>query len=299
MSRVPRITVAIPFFDEEPWLAAAIRAVLAQTMRDFELLLVDDGSRDRSLEIARSFADPRIVVVSDGQRRHLPARLNEIARRARAPLVARMDADDVVHPERLARQLALLDSGPHLDAVGTWLGLIGADGEVFGVVESVRLPAPPSTALERALLPHASLLARRSWLLEHPYDETLTRAEDRDLWCRTVASARLAAVPLPLYVVRITARDERFIEDYVEAQRQNRTLYRRYGPSLVGWPRTARLSLESLAKASVMRLATAIGSADRLVRRRGRSPTSEERRWIDEALASGRGEPHPQGDQRA
>src|SRR5690606_2619050 len=101
----PAITVAIPFHDEQEHLASAVRSVLRQTCKDFELLLVDDGSRDASLSIARSFSDPRVAVVSDGRSRGLPARLNEIARRASADLVARMDADDVIHPTRLEKQV--------------------------------------------------------------------------------------------------------------------------------------------------------------------------------------------------
>jgi glycosyltransferase involved in cell wall biosynthesis len=132
----PRVTVGIPFFDEQDFLGAAIRSVLAQTTDDFELLLVDDGSTDRSLEIARSVADPRVVVRSDGLRKHLPARLNEIARAARGELVLRRDADDVSHPERLAR----FDAVPRCDGVGTWAALIDDAEEPFAVVEIRRSP---------------------------------------------------------------------------------------------------------------------------------------------------------------
>src|SRR4051794_20441310 len=107
---MPRVTIGIPFHDEERFLEQAITSVLRQSFADFELLLIDDGSTDRSLEIARSFDDPRIEVTADGRRRFLAARLNEITRRARGELIARMDGDDVAHPERLSRQLALLDA---------------------------------------------------------------------------------------------------------------------------------------------------------------------------------------------
>jgi glycosyltransferase involved in cell wall biosynthesis len=281
---VPRITVGIPFFDEERYLGDAIRSVLAQTASDLEVLLVDDGSTDSSLAIARSFDDPRVTVISVGARRHLPARLNEIARRARANLVARMDADDVAHPRRLERQLALLDEQPTCDAVGTWVALIDEGAVLLAVVEASPQPASPRVALERGLIAHATMLARRSWLRANPYDETLTRAEDRDLWCRTVRASRFDVVPAPLYVVRIDHRDRSFIERYVESQRQNRALFLRHGPAAVGIARTAQLWTASHLKGVVMRAMVAAGRTEKLLRRRGRTPTDTERTLILEAL---------------
>jgi glycosyltransferase involved in cell wall biosynthesis len=284
---VPRITVGIPFCNEERHLAAAIRSVLAQTVTDLEVLLVDDGSTDGSLGIARSFEDARVVVLSDGKRRHLPARLNEIAMRARAPFVARMDADDIAHPRRLAAELDMFDRDPSCHAVGTWAALVDQREAVLAVVEVSPEPASPRLALERGLLAHATMLARRSWLLANPYDETLTRAEDRDLWCRTVRTSRFGIVRAPLYVVRIEHGEQSFLPDYCESQRQNRILYLRHGPGSVGVARTARLWAASHLKAAVMSAAVSVGLVERLVRARGRIPTDAERLLIREALQVG------------
>jgi glycosyltransferase involved in cell wall biosynthesis len=283
--RGPRVTVGVPFFNEAPWLERAVASVLAQTVQDIEVLLVDDGSTDRSLELARSVRDPRVRVLSDGRRRHLPARLNEIVRHARAPLVARMDADDVAHPSRLERQLALLEDQT-LDAVGTWIGLMDEREQPFAVVESTALPPTALDALSRGIFPHATMLARREWLLAHPYDETLDRAEDRDLWCRTVCTSRFAVVEDVLYLVRMSALREGFLPDYVRSQQQNRRLARRYGPSMIGYRGAARTWLASLGKEFVLRAATTLGVDERLVRRRGRPPRAEEVERMREALES-------------
>ena len=283
MSRAPRISVGVPFHDEERWLGQAVRSILRQSQDDVEVLLVVDGSTDRSLEIARGFSDPRVVVVSDGMRKHLPARLNEIARRARGELVARMDADDVSHPERLARELALLDARPELDAVGTWIGLVDAAGRPLAVTEG-SVDRPPGSVLEKGLFSHATMLARRAWLLANPYDETLTRAEDRDLWCRTASSSRFAIVPEVLYVVRTRIGPD-FLADYLLSHAQNRALFLRYGPAALGWAGTARAWLGSVSRSIAMRGAVAAGLADRLLRRRGRPPTAGEVAAIEAALA--------------
>lgn len=283
---MPVITVGLPFFDEERHLADAIRSVLAQSFTDFELVLVDDGSRDRSLTVARSFADPRIRIVADGERRCLPARLNEIVRTARAPYVARMDADDVMHPMRLRRQLAVLEAQPLVDVVGTWAIFVDAEGRPFGVIETGPLPATPKNALLGGILPHATVLGRRAWFEANPYDETLTRAEDRDLWCRTAATGTFAVVPECLYVCRVDVEKRSFLTSYVESQRQNRTIIEKYGPAIVGRRQTLRLIATTYAKSLVMRTLMRAGLADRLVRRRGREPTANEVALAHEALAT-------------
>jgi glycosyltransferase involved in cell wall biosynthesis len=281
---MPRVTVGLPFFDEQRHLGDAIRSVLAQSFADFELVLVDDGSRDDSLAIARSFRDPRITLIADGARRHLPGRLNEIVRRASAPYIARMDADDVMHPTRLARQLAVLEAEPASDVVGTWIALVDAHDVPFAVVESGPLPPIPKEALTHGILPHATVLGRRSWFSANPYNEALTRAEDRDLWCRTARTGRFAVVPECLYVVRVDVDKRSFLSSYIESQRQNRLIFREYGPAIVGRLETARLITLTHAKSLVMRGLTRAGLADGLVRRRGRPPTDRERALAREAL---------------
>jgi glycosyltransferase involved in cell wall biosynthesis len=287
MKAPPPLTIGIPFLDEETSLAAAVRSILCQSMSDFELLLVDDGSRDRSLEIARSFRDPRVMVHSDGRHLGLAARLNEITQRARSELVARMDGDDVSHPTRVARQLEVLASSG-ADAVGTWAGIFDDADRCrppFAVIEVRPLPSTnrAAAALRRGTLIHASMMARRGWMLAHPYDEGLSFAEDRDLWVRTASDSTFAVVPEPLYAIRIALAGS-FERDYARAQRINRSLFLRHGPRALGLSGTAGLWLASHAKTAITRVACRAGQGERLVRRRGRPPTPSEVRTIREAL---------------
>lgn len=100
------ITIGIPFYNAEAYLADAIKSVLAQTFKEWELILVDDGSSDNSLKIAKEFEkkDSRIRVISDGLNKKLPARLNQIINKARFNIIARMDADDLMDIERSEKQ---------------------------------------------------------------------------------------------------------------------------------------------------------------------------------------------------
>jgi glycosyltransferase involved in cell wall biosynthesis len=111
----PIITIAMPFYNSAATLELSIRSLLNQSYGDFELLLCDDGSDDLGLVIARSFDDPRVICWSDGRRLRLAARLNECIDRARGSYLARMDADDIAYPYRLALQLAFLDQHAEVD----------------------------------------------------------------------------------------------------------------------------------------------------------------------------------------
>ena len=117
-SRAP-ISVLMPVFNGAPYLERALRSILDQTERDFELIVIDDGSTDGSLAILRRFAagDARVRLVSRANR-GLVATLNEMLALARAPFLARMDADDIAEPLRFERELQALAADPSLVAVG-------------------------------------------------------------------------------------------------------------------------------------------------------------------------------------
>jgi len=282
MSR-PALTVGIAFHDEEPRLEAAIRSILVQSFEDFELLLVDDGSTDRSLEIARSFDDRRIVVSSDGRRLRLATRLNEITARARAPRIARMDADDVSHPDRLRRQMRHLDREPDCVAVGSWAALVDETGRPFGVVEASGLRVG-ARGVRAPPIPHATMMSRADWLGRFPYDPSLARAEDRDLWARVAGSARIDVLEEVLYVVYASASRPTFLSDYLEGQADLRRVLVRYGRHTP--LATVSRAATSLAKSALMRVADRLGQSARLVRRRGRPPTAAEITHVEEALSA-------------
>ena len=120
MTMAPEVSVCMPMYNAEPYLAAAIDSMLAQTFADFEFLILDDASTDGSLTIARRYADAdgRIRVFSL-EHQGYPSLLNESLKLAKGRYVARMDADDVVRPDRLERQVTYLRAHPECVAVGT------------------------------------------------------------------------------------------------------------------------------------------------------------------------------------
>ena len=128
-TQMTRISVLLPLYNGEAYIREAVESVLAQTWRDFELLILDDGSRDGSLAIVQEIArrDPRVRVIAR-ENRGLTETLNELLTVARGQLIARMDADDVCLPDRFARQVAFLDANPGVVCVGGDIEMIDERG---------------------------------------------------------------------------------------------------------------------------------------------------------------------------
>lgn len=130
----PRITVFIPVYQAERYLAESIESMLGQSFADFEVLIIDDGSCDRSYEIAAHYAtkDQRIRVLQNGENRGVSFTRNRGIQEAKGEFLALLDADDLSVPERLAKQLAFFDQNPDVIACGTQAAIIDADGHDTG-----------------------------------------------------------------------------------------------------------------------------------------------------------------------
>ena len=204
----PAISVGIPFYNASRTLAQAVGSVLNQDFQDWELLLVDDGSTDGGLEMLPRPLDPRIRVISDGKNMGLVARLNQIAQLAGAPYLARMDADDIMHPERLSKQLEHLVEHPELDLVASGAWIIDDDDRVYAKRYDYPLSTDPRSVFRQDFILHPTVTARTGWFLAHPYDPAFPRGEDKELWCRTWHVSRFARLPDPLlfFVPAVTSR---------------------------------------------------------------------------------------------
>lgn len=202
------ITVGIPIYNAENYLADAIKSVLVQSYPHWELILVDDGSTDRSLKIAQEFAarDNRIRIISDGQNKKLPARLNQIIQEAKFDYVARMDADDLISPLRLEKQLEFLEKYQRYDLVSTGILSLKNDLSLKGYRATAKTK---NIDLQDAILGttgiiHASILVRKSWYLRNFYNENNKLAEDYELWLRAFLKddLKVGFIEEPLYYYR-------------------------------------------------------------------------------------------------
>ena len=192
----PVISVLLPVFNGCTTLKASLDSVLQQTYRNFEVLVIDDGSADGSGDLARSLGDPRVRVIGNAERHGLAARLNEGIAAAQGHYLARMDADDLAFPDRFAKQVAFLDAHPDIDLVGCRALVFDNKGEIIGLLPFAAQHEEICTAPWRNIpLPHPTWMGRAAWFRHHKYAVPETkRAEDQELLLRSYATSRFACL---------------------------------------------------------------------------------------------------------
>jgi glycosyltransferase involved in cell wall biosynthesis len=192
----PTVSVLMAVYNTQRYVAQAIESILKQTFTDFELILIDDGSTDRSLQILQHYAaqDARIRLTSR-ENRGIPKTRNEMLAQAEGEFIAILDSDDVALPDRLARQVEFLQQRPEVVWVGGAFELIDDRGHLL-----IRIALPESNQQIRSLLADGqisflhptAMLRRAAAVAVGGYDEELPLAEDLDLWLRLSEVGELA-----------------------------------------------------------------------------------------------------------
>lgn len=200
----PAITVLMPVYNREPFVGAAMESILAQTFRDFEFLIINDGSSDQSRQVILSYQDPRIRFLENPANLGLIASLNRGLGQARGAYVAIMDADDLSLPQRLRQQYELLENNPHLVACGASAELFGQRAMAqkwlaVGDPERIKVDL-----LFQSPLPHGTLLFRRALQRQFSihYDPACLHAEDYDFIYQLSRVGQLGAIGQVLYRYR-------------------------------------------------------------------------------------------------
>jgi glycosyltransferase involved in cell wall biosynthesis len=199
----PLVTIGIPFFNHRTTLLQTVRSVFAQSFSDWELILIDDGSTDGSWALVEQIRDARVRVQTDGTNRGQTFRLNQIARLARGRYIARMDADDVMHPRRLEEQLRLLEHPSSPDLVCSPVIAIDWQSNIVGTLGPARLPSERRAFLDRTHIIHPTVTVKRDWAMRFPYNEAYRYSQDRELWARTAPKSRFATTKEPLLYYRV------------------------------------------------------------------------------------------------
>lgn len=207
------ITIAIPFYNAEKYLSLAIDSVIKQTYKDWILLLVDDGSTDSSLNIANDYSkqDNRILVFSDGENKNLGYRLNQIPNLVTTEYLARMDADDIMHPQKIEKQMLILLKHPEIDVLGTNSYSIDENNIVFGI----RLPETKDVFVKTKEFIHPTIMAKTQWFKNNLYDVDALRIEDKELWYRTNNKFSFYMLTEPLFFYREFA--DNYYKKYYQA----------------------------------------------------------------------------------
>ena len=197
----------MPVYNGEKYLASAINSILKQTFTDFEFIIINDGSSDKTLDIILSYRDPRIVLVNQNNQ-GVTRSLNNGLKIAKGEYIARMDADDISEPERFAMQINFLDNNPLTALCGTRAIAIDKDDKI---IKNFDYPPLTDKAIKRYYLLHnpfihSSVIFRKSITdICGRYDETIPRAQDYEYWGRIISKFPVANLSQHLLKYRVLA----------------------------------------------------------------------------------------------
>lgn len=208
MAATPTVSVVMPVYNGEAYLREAIDTILGQTLRDFEFIIVNDGSTDRTAEILRTYSDHRIAILHNAENLGLPTSLNRGIRAARAPLVARADADDIYFPDRLAKQVKYMHENPSVGLASSSYYRTNEKGESLLLVQVLCEDAQLKFELLwcNPMCHPTSIYDRELVLRAGGYDEKFWTAQDYDLWARLRDRTAFGNLPQPLVKLRTHER---------------------------------------------------------------------------------------------
>jgi len=216
MGKGHKVSVVMSVYNGARYLREAIDSILGQTFRDFEFIIINDGSTDVTRDIILSYDDPCIHLIENETNLGLPVSLNKGIRVARGEYIARQDADDVSLPERLERQVNTLDAHSSVGVVGCWWQRIDLDGRIFDVI---KVPPEGEVLLQRMLnsglnpSAHGSVMIRKEMINGvGAYDERFWFTQDFDLWLRMWPHCDFKLIPSFLYHLRELPAESRFKE---------------------------------------------------------------------------------------
>ena len=203
----PQISVLMTVYNGEAFLREALASLLAQTHQNFELIIVDDGSTDETPQILEQMNDPRMVLLRHPENKGQTRSLNAGLQIARGSLIARQDADDVSHVNRLATQRLFMEAHPDVAVLGSDFEVIDSQGRLL---ERVHIPQSDEGLRKRLrrgnIFCHGSVMMRREAVLSvGGYRDIFPVTQDFDLWLRLSESSRLASCPEYLYKFRFSA----------------------------------------------------------------------------------------------
>ena len=207
-ARIPRVSTLMGIYNCAATLPEAVDSLLAQTFSGWELILCDDGSKDDTYAVAKTYVDrypDKVILLKNEKNMGLNYTLNKCLKEARGEYIARMDGDDVCDPTRFQKEVDFLDAHPEFALVSTEMVMFDADGD-WGKTTVIERPQVEDFCTHSPFFCHAAVMIRRNVFLEvegYTVDPRLLRVEDCHLWFKIYAKGhRGANIPEPLYKMR-------------------------------------------------------------------------------------------------
>lgn len=226
------ISVIIPAYNAADFIGETLDSILNQTVQQFEIIVVDDGSTDNTVEVVRGYAarDPRITLIQNNHGGACKARNTAIAA-AKYPWVAAMDADDVARRDRFEVQLKAAEAHPEVVVWGSYLSQINTDGKTIGMIRVGPTTVEQFNSVDRTkqaiIVTNSSAMFKRDIALQAGcYDERLVAAQDTEFWDRMANYGPVVVIPEPLVSYRLHGQSisakkffkQRMLHDYVVAR---------------------------------------------------------------------------------
>lgn len=192
----PLVSVLMPLYNNEKYVKEAVQSILKQTFNDFEVIIINDGSTDRSSKIAKAFKDKRIRVIDHKKNLGIVKSLNQGIKTAKGKYIIRMDSDDISRPNRFKRQITYMEAHPETIVCASWIRVFGTEKTYIW-----KTPTDHNDIMARSLfetpIAHPSVILRREALIKNRlfFDEKYLYAEDYELWTRVGKVGRLATIP--------------------------------------------------------------------------------------------------------
>ncbi|MEQ1303802.1 glycosyltransferase family 2 protein [Acinetobacter radioresistens] len=266
------VTIAIPFYNAEETILDAVRSVFAQTHENWELLLIDDGSNDKSLELVQAIKDPRVSVYSDGKNLKLAARLNQIVDLAKYDYIARMDADDLMSPDRIEKLISILIN-ENYDLVSCGTYSIKMNNSYNGYRGNYEEKYSFEGILNKSQkFLHAGLIARKSWYQRNRYNEQIPVGQDTHLWLSASKALDFNAKSIsdPLYMYREEGNVT--VKKLIKAYQVERDFY---APMIDNTLFKYNYITKSWLKTLIVKTMSIFGNLDYLLNRRNKSKIDE------------------------
>ena len=201
----PAVSIFMPVYNAMPYLEQAIQSIFAQTFTDWELVAVDDCSTDESWAYLQSIDDPRIHLARNEKNMKQSFTQNRGLDMARGKWVARMDADDIILPQRLEKQITALEQNPEIDVLGCGKFTVDIDLNLFHVT---RPPVAHEQITKRAWfnfpLTHGTMVGKAQWFRKFKADPSIRLAQDFELLYRAHLDSVYANIPDLLYLYRMS-----------------------------------------------------------------------------------------------
>jgi len=187
-------------YNGEKYLHESVDSILNQTFKDFEFLIINDGSTDKTMQILQCYNDPRIIIVNNKKNFGLTKSLKKGLQMARGEYVARMDVDDISYPRRLEVQYAYMEGNPDIGIIGSWVDVINDIGKKISSRKGGYSSEEIYYILNfRNCLTHSSILFRKDLIINNGgYDEAIDGAQDYELWNRISKIVKIYQIQEPL-----------------------------------------------------------------------------------------------------